>query len=64
VEEVEVTFNDDKTVSIHIKGHKGKTCKNITDLVAKVVGGEVINRTPTTEMFQTVKQEVRKQVQG
>ena len=63
-ETVEVIFNDDQTITVHVKGTKGHTCKNINEVIAKALGGTITKRTATAEMNQTVKQETRKQVTG
>jgi len=62
-ETITLTFNADGSITSHIEGHKGATCKDINNVIAEAVGGKIVNREATAEQFQqTVKQTVKKQI--
>jgi hypothetical protein len=63
MQKVTITINNDGTITSHVEGIKGKTCKNIGKVLQDVLKGEVINQKDTVEMHMVeVKNTVQKKL--
>lgn len=51
-EKIRVVVNDDGTVSIDLNGFKGRKCKDISNMIASCLGGEIIERREKPEIHQ------------
>ena len=60
VEEIEVTIDASGAVKVHVRGISGADCLTATAELERVLGGDVIERSMTSEAYeQSVSEETQ-----
>lgn len=55
-QEIEVTIDRNGNVQLHVRGVKGASCEELTRDLEEALGGEIISREATAEMYESVGQ--------
>jgi hypothetical protein len=52
-QEIEVTIDRDGNVKLHVRGVKGEACQALTKDLEDALGGEIIEREATAELYES-----------